>query len=84
MCDYGPTKSDQELHKLIINSKLLLNRYCHVKRWFNHISSFSDQERAKFKSADNSTLSGFVKVLLESQVNLEEKRPFEGYRWVVA
>lgn len=73
LCDYGPTKSDQELHKLITNCNLLLNRYHHVKRWYNHISSFSDQERAKFKSADNSALSGLVKVLLESQVKIKPR-----------
>lgn len=67
-CSFGPTRTDQEIFKLISTSRLSLNKHPHVKRWFTHINSFTMQERADFVCADKQPLDTFVKILLDSQV----------------
>lgn len=49
---YTPTQLDPSVHQLLKDSDINFVNYPHLKRWYNHIDTFTDAERAKFKKIE--------------------------------
>lgn len=46
---YTPSQLDSSVHRSLMKSNVDLAMHPHVKRWCNHIATFTDEERAAFR-----------------------------------
>ncbi|EFN82871.1 valine--tRNA ligase [Harpegnathos saltator] len=49
---YTPTQLDPSVHQLLKDSDINFVNYPHLKRWYDHIETFTDAERAKFAKVE--------------------------------
>jgi len=49
---YTPSQEDVKVYKAL-EVKDISNKYAHLKRWYNHINSFSKEEQSKFGQPEN-------------------------------
>ncbi|XP_014480884.1 PREDICTED: valine--tRNA ligase isoform X1 [Dinoponera quadriceps] len=49
---YTPTQLDPAVHQLLKDSNISSVNYPHLKRWYDHIETFTDAERARFAKVE--------------------------------
>lgn len=49
---YTPTQLDPSVHQLLRDSDINFVNYPHLKRWYDHIETFTDAEKAKFAKVE--------------------------------
>lgn len=50
---YTPSQLDSSVHRSLTELNVDLARHPHVKRWYDHIATFTDGEKAVFRAEQN-------------------------------
>lgn len=67
-----PTETDNILYKSVTKERnTSLSKYDHLNRWYNHLKSYTDDEKSSFPNVSDDHLSELVTVL--SKANLDNK-----------
>lgn len=50
---YTPSQLDSSVHRSLMELNIDLARHLHIKRWYDHIATFTDEEKAVFRAEQN-------------------------------
>ncbi|KAL0102785.1 hypothetical protein PUN28_018227 [Cardiocondyla obscurior] len=53
---YTPSQLDSSVHRSLTKLNIDLTRYIHIKRWYNHVATFTDEEKAVFRVEQNTII----------------------------
>lgn len=67
---YTPTTIDFEFRNVFKTITININPYRHIRRWFNHICTYTDDERKKFDSTNGNSINDLLQYLLDAQVTI--------------
>lgn len=50
---YTPSQLDSSVHRSLKELNIDFARYPHIKRWYDHVTTFTDEEKAAFRAEQN-------------------------------
>jgi len=50
---YTPSQLDSSIHRSLKEVNIDFAKHLHIKRWFNHIATFTNEEKAVFRAEQN-------------------------------
>lgn len=50
---YTPSQLDSKVYQILKELNINFANYLHLKRWYNHIATFTDEEKTRFRAEQN-------------------------------
>ena len=68
---YTPSQLDLSVYQSLKELNIDFARHLHIKRWYNHIATFTDEEKAVFRAEQNKIMPKLA-YINQNQINNDD------------